>query len=62
MIIRGNTCFDNKQLVPYYKVGKITEGHGIMLDKFTGTTVYLGKTLISRNLTYGNGGGGIQIF
>ncbi|MBG1259918.1 right-handed parallel beta-helix repeat-containing protein [Nostoc commune] len=62
IIIRGNTSFDNKQLVPYYKVGKITEGHGIMLDRFTGNTVYLGKTLISRNLAYNNGGAGIQVF
>ncbi|MEH2065372.1 MAG: choice-of-anchor D domain-containing protein [Nostoc sp.] len=62
VIIQGNTSFDNKQLVPWYVAGKITEGHGIMLDtSYVGGVAYTGKVLISNNLTYNNGGAGIQI-
>ncbi|MBG1263544.1 choice-of-anchor D domain-containing protein [Nostoc commune] len=63
VIIRGNTSFDNKQLVPWINAGKVTEGHGIMLDtSYIGDVAYQGKTLISNNLVYNNGGAGIQIF
>jgi len=63
VIIRGNTSFDNKSLVPWVKAGEITEGHGIMLDtSYFGGVAYTGKTLISNNLIYNNGGAGIQLF
>ena len=63
VVIEGNTCFDNKQLVPWYKEGKVTEGHGIMFDTaFVGNVAYQGKALISNNVIYNNGGAGIQIF
>ncbi len=63
IIIRGNTSYDNNSLVPWFVAGKITEGHGIMLDKsYIGDVAYTGKVLISNNLTYNNGGSGIQIF
>ncbi|BBD69223.1 hemolysin-type calcium-binding region [Nostoc commune NIES-4072] len=63
VIIRGNTSFDNKQLVPSDATGKIQEGHGIMLDRsYIGTESYAGKALIANNLIYNNGGAGIQIF
>ncbi|MEH2249921.1 choice-of-anchor D domain-containing protein [Nostoc sp.] len=63
VIIRGNTSFDNKSLVPWKAAGEITEGHGIMLDtSYVGNVAYTGKALISNNLTYNNGGAGIQIF
>ena len=43
--------------------GKVTEGHGIMLDTSSIDNVaYQGKALISNNLVYNNGGAGIQIF
>ncbi|QHG18893.1 choice-of-anchor D domain-containing protein [Nostoc sp. ATCC 53789] len=62
VIIKGNTVFDNQSLVPWKVVGKITEGHGIMLDtSYVGDVAYAGKALISNNLTYNNGGAGIQI-
>ncbi|MBE8991861.1 choice-of-anchor D domain-containing protein, partial [Nostoc sp. LEGE 12450] len=62
VIIKGNTVFDNQSLVPWKVVGKITEGHGIMLDtSYVGDVAYTGKALISNNLTYNNGGAGIQI-
>ena len=63
VIIKGNTCFDNKQLVPWIEKGEITEGHGIMLDTASvGNVAYQGKALISNNVVYNNGGAGIQIF
>ncbi|AUB43625.1 Ca2+-binding protein, RTX toxin-related (plasmid) [Nostoc flagelliforme CCNUN1] len=63
VIIEGNTCFDNKQLVPWVNAGKVTEGHGIMLDAASvGNVAYQGKALISNNVVYNNGGAGIQIF
>ncbi|MEA5627548.1 choice-of-anchor D domain-containing protein [Nostoc sp. UHCC 0251] len=63
VIIQGNTSFDNKQLVPWVQVGQITEGHGIMLDtSYIDDVAYTGKALISNNLVYNNGGGGIQVF
>ncbi|WP_373530162.1 choice-of-anchor D domain-containing protein [Nostoc sp.] len=63
VIIRGNTSFDNKSLVPWEKVGEITEGHGIMLDtSYFEDVAYTGKTLISNNVIYKNGGAAIQIF
>ncbi|MEH2432804.1 MAG: right-handed parallel beta-helix repeat-containing protein [Nostoc sp.] len=63
VIIRGNTSFDNNQLVPSDATGKIQEGHGVMLDRsYIGTEFYAGKALISNNLIYNNGGAGIQIF
>ncbi|MEH2305777.1 choice-of-anchor D domain-containing protein [Nostoc sp.] len=62
VIIKGNTVFDNQSLVPWKVAGKITEGHGIMLDtSYVGDVAYTGKALISNNLTYNNGGAGIQI-
>ena len=63
VIVQGNTSFDNKQLVPWFEAGKITEGHGIMLDtSYIDNVAYTGKALISNNLIYNNGGAGIQIF
>ncbi|MEH2323660.1 MAG: choice-of-anchor D domain-containing protein [Nostoc sp.] len=63
VIIEGNTSFDNKQLVPWVNAGKVTEGHGIMLDtSYIDNEAYKGKALISNNLVYNNGGAGIQIF
>ncbi|MBW4430133.1 MAG: right-handed parallel beta-helix repeat-containing protein, partial [Nostoc desertorum CM1-VF14] len=63
VIINGNTSFDNKQLVPWAVTGLTTEGHGIMLDtSYIGDVAYQGKALISNNLTYNNGGAGIQIY
>ena len=68
IIFRGNTVYDNKSLIPWKNakpVPKITEGHGIMLDttmEVNDGTPYTGKALIANNLTYNNGGAGIEIF
>ncbi|MEH1842755.1 MAG: choice-of-anchor D domain-containing protein, partial [Nostoc sp.] len=63
VIIQDNIVFDNKQLVPWMNAGKVTEGHGIMLDTSSiENDAYTGKALISKNVVYNNGGAGIQIF
>ncbi|WP_143874189.1 choice-of-anchor D domain-containing protein [Nostoc sp. 'Peltigera malacea cyanobiont' DB3992] len=67
MIFRDNIVYDNQSLVPWKAGGtdKITEGHGIMLDTTEITRdnlAYTGKALIANNITYNNGGGGIEVF
>ncbi|MEH2072926.1 MAG: choice-of-anchor D domain-containing protein [Nostoc sp.] len=65
MIFRDNIVYDNQSLVPWYEAGKITEGHGIMLDTITKTTnsvPYSGKTLVANNIVYNNGSSGIEAF
>ncbi|MEH1859225.1 MAG: choice-of-anchor D domain-containing protein [Nostoc sp.] len=67
MIFRDNIVYDNQSLIPWKNGGtdKITEGHGIMLDT-TNTSkdnvAYTGKALIANNITYDNGGAGINVF
>ncbi|MEH1786751.1 MAG: choice-of-anchor D domain-containing protein [Nostoc sp.] len=65
MIIRDNIVYDNQSLVPWYAAGKITEGHGIMLDttmQAQGGVTYNGKALIANNIVYNNGSSGIDVF
>ncbi|MEH1815655.1 MAG: choice-of-anchor D domain-containing protein [Nostoc sp.] len=67
MIFRDNIVYDNQSLVPWKAGGtdKITEGHGIMLDTTNVSkdyVAYTGKALIANNITYNNGGGGIEVF
>jgi Ca2+-binding RTX toxin-like protein len=65
MIFRDNIVYDNQSLVPWHEAGKITEGHGIMLDttiKTNDSTPYSGKALITNNTVYNNGGSGINAF
>ncbi|MEH1906384.1 calcium-binding protein [Nostoc sp.] len=65
IIYRDNIVFDNQSLVPWKQVGKISEGHGLMLDSTNQSrngTPYLGKTLIANNIVYNNGNSGIDAF
>ncbi|MEH2112846.1 choice-of-anchor D domain-containing protein [Nostoc sp.] len=65
MIFRDNIVYDNQSLVPWYVAGKITEGHGIMLDttmQAKGGVPYTGKALIANNIVYNNGSSGIDVF
>ncbi|MCW5317973.1 right-handed parallel beta-helix repeat-containing protein [Nostoc sp. KVJ3] len=65
LIIRDNVVYDNQSLVPWYVVGKITEGNGIMLDtvqQAQGGVPYTGKILIANNISYNNGAAGIEVF
>ncbi|MFY7964123.1 MAG: hypothetical protein ACOVO1_04445, partial [Chitinophagaceae bacterium] len=66
--IVGNICYGNKNDIPFYTLGTIVDGNGIIIDDFrntqNGSTLgkYLGKTYVGNNLVYNNGGRGIQCF
>ena len=67
IIIRNNTCYFNRNLVPDTDHGTtaITDGNGIILDIFDATNGYAGfggRTLVSNNVLYNNGGAGIHAF
>jgi Ca2+-binding RTX toxin-like protein len=67
IIIRNNISHDNYQHIPWYlHPEKSTEGHGIMIDSGDSLgkdgQAYKGKTLIANNITYNNGGAGIEVF
>jgi parallel beta-helix repeat protein len=59
IIVSGNTSYNNAELVPEYRAGKITDGEGIFLDSNSG---YTGGFLVQNNTVYGNGGPGIESF
>lgn len=66
MIVQGNISYNNVSYIPWIGSGYISEGHGLMID--TGyydsalTIPYTGKILFAENISYGNGGAGIQLF
>ncbi|OUL33598.1 hypothetical protein BV372_15825 [Nostoc sp. T09] len=68
IIIRGNTVYENKSLVPWRDAGKVTEGHGIMIDDNKNTQqnslhqLYRGKTLVANNISFKNGAAGIHVY
>ncbi|MEH1845045.1 MAG: choice-of-anchor D domain-containing protein [Nostoc sp.] len=65
-IIRGNITYNNYNYIPWVGAGAVTEGHGIMIDNGNvpglDGEAYTGKTLITNNISYKNGGAGIQVF
>lgn len=62
----GNTAYGNQQLVPTTGFGTITDGEGIIIDDNsndqTNGKQYIGGTLVENNLTYLNGGPGIEAY
>ncbi len=66
--ITGNTCFRNENFIPFFVVGSITDGNGIIIDDCRNTQnnstlgVYLGKTYVANNLVFDNGGRGIHCY
>ncbi|XGW00908.1 MAG: Calx-beta domain-containing protein (plasmid) [Leptolyngbya sp. BL-A-14] len=70
MIVRNNVVYDNQSLIPWVDAGRITEGHGIILDDNRNTQAssgvqgqpYQGKFLVANNTVYNNGGFGINVF
>jgi len=68
MIIRNNVVHGTRNLVPTQVLCFITDGNGIIVDdsKNTqhGSTLgpYLGRTLITNNVVYDNGGPGIHVY
>ncbi|MDX2213843.1 MAG: right-handed parallel beta-helix repeat-containing protein [Oculatellaceae cyanobacterium bins.114] len=68
MIIRGNVTYNNQNLIPWFQVGRVTDGNGIIVDDTRNTQnnstlgVYQGRTLVENNLSYNNGGRGINVY
>lgn len=68
--IRGNKCYGNILFVQWNAQCRITDGNGIILDDFKNTQssstiqgqVYTGRTLVSNNVVFHNGGSGIHSF
>lgn len=67
MVIRNNISYGNENLIPFYQVGSITDGNGIIVDDHRHTQdsplePYRGRTLVEGNVVYENGGRGIHVF
>ncbi len=70
----GNTCYNNKTLVPWLVNGTLrySDGNGIIIDTnkkpYEGSPLdgkqgeYTGRTLVANNISFGNGGSGIHTF
>ncbi len=68
IFITNNKVYNNRMYIPWIEVGKITDGNGISIDTLRNDQNnfklggYTGRTLIKNNLTFNNGGSGIQTF
>ncbi len=68
MYVTNNKTYNNRMYIPWIKVGKITDGNGIIIDSSRNSqsnlnlSAYTGRTLVQNNLTYNNGGSGIHAF
>ena len=66
--ITGNTCYRNENYIPFYVVGSITDGNGIIIDDGRNTQnnstlgIYNGITYVANNLVFDNGARGIHCF
>jgi hypothetical protein len=64
--IIGNLSFNNREYIPFYAAGKITDGNGIIVDDNKNTQSdnipYGGRTLVANNISYMNGGSGIHTY
>ncbi|HIS50735.1 MAG TPA: hypothetical protein IAA80_09555 [Candidatus Gallacutalibacter pullistercoris] len=65
-IIRNNRSYRNYHNIPWYTVGRMSDGNGIILDDNKNTQIgslpYQGKTLVANNLVYENGGTGMHAY
>lgn len=68
MFITNNISSGNYNYIPFYYMGKITDGQGIIIDDSKNSQfsspfgAYSGRTLIANNIAYNNGGAGIHIY
>ena len=64
--IVGNRSQSNHEYVPFFAVGRITDGNGIIIDDNTSSQydhrAYNGRTLVANNIGSSNGGSGIHAF
>jgi hypothetical protein len=64
--ILGNVSFENREFIPFYVAGVITDGNGIIVDDNSNSqsdgVQYGGRTLVANNISYLNGGSGIHTY
>jgi hypothetical protein len=64
--ILGNLSTNNREYVPFYAAGVITDGNGIIVDDNkntqSGNVPYGGRTLVANNISATNGGSGIHAY
>jgi hypothetical protein len=65
ILVRNNTAYRNETYVICKNDKKMTDGNGIIIDVNQNTAPrkhlrYIGRTLVTGNLVYDNGGGGIH--
>jgi hypothetical protein len=65
-IVRNNICYRNECYIKWADKGVYSDGNGIIIDDTKNSqiskTPYKGRTLVENNLSYLNGGGGINIY
>ncbi|WP_216363519.1 right-handed parallel beta-helix repeat-containing protein [Subtercola boreus] len=66
-VVQQNLTYDNESYIPSKAAKKITDGNGIIIDstteQFTLTGQhYLGRTLVTNNISFSNGGSGMHSF
>ena len=68
IIIRRNRVWNNRGLVKWHVINDFSDGNGIIIDDLkntqNGSTLgsYTGRTLVSDNVCFNNGGSGIHAF
>ena len=64
--IRRNLSYGNRNFIPFYQAGAITDGNGIIVDDNKNTQsnnlAYGGRTYVADNVVYLNGGSGIHAY
>ncbi|ANE47230.1 hypothetical protein SY83_14215 [Paenibacillus swuensis] len=61
-IVRNNRVYNNKTLVKWEKTQDYSDGNGIIIDTTLKAPAYTGKTLVTNNVSYLNGGSGIHSY
>ncbi|WNR47013.1 choice-of-anchor Q domain-containing protein [Paenibacillus roseipurpureus] len=66
IFISGNRVYGNQANYKWQGQNKYSDGNGIIIDDnknlLIGGTPYTGKTIVENNISYSNGGSGINIF
>lgn len=66
ILIRNNVVYNNRTQVEWEAIKKLSDGNGIIVDsmrnKNDASKTYRGRTLVSDNVVYGNGGSGIHCY
>jgi hypothetical protein len=61
MILRRNKVWNNRGLVKWKEIGKLSDGNGIIID-YNLPAGYTGSFLVANNVCFNNGGSGIHSY